>query len=134
MFRKQLIEDLKDVFGFETVRITALDDETEVLFFNPENIVSTPIVGSGKTHFRVYGTLALNQDEANGVFGYLEHKLHSGNSPRRDCFQMVGDGQGMLIDLFDQHWIRSSLQIVWESDIDWNDAPHVEGGEINFQN
>ena len=79
MFRPTLKKDLVDVFGFAQVRITGLDDESEVLYFNPIEIVSTPVVGSGKTHFRVYGELGIYQDEANGKFSlyYLNKEKYS---------------------------------------------------------
>lgn len=130
MFRHELEKDLRDVFGFKNVRLTGVDDETECIYFDPTSIVSTPIVGSGKTHFRVYGTLGLNQDEANGKFGYLHHKLRTTNAEHRKRFQVQGDEEGRLVDLYDQHRILSLLNVVWEADIPWNQAPEIEGGNI----
>lgn len=130
MFRKQITEDLKNVFGFKNVRLTGLDDETECIYFNPADIVSTPIVGSGTTHFRIYGTISLNQDKENGKFGFLHHKLRTTDAECRKRFQVQGDERGRLIDLYDQHRIISELDVVWEADIPWNEAPDIEGGTI----
>lgn len=135
MFRKQLTEDLRGVFGFDKVRICGLDDETEVLYFQPStDIVSTPIMGSGKTHFRVYGTIFINQDEANGVFGIIHHKLLSSNHPAKSKFMLTGDEKGLVQNLYDQHRVISSQDVVWESDVDWNDAPEITGGIIDGEN
>ena len=128
MFRPELEKDLKDVFGFKNVRLTAVDDETECIYFNPTSIVSTPAVGSGLTHFRVYGQIGLNQDEANGKFGYIHHKLRTSNANHAKRFQVQGDEEGRLVDLYDQHRILSLLNVVWEADIPWNKAPEIEGG------
>lgn len=130
MFRPQLTEDLRQVFGFKNVRMTGLDDETECIYFNPYDIVSTPIVGSGYTHFRIYGTISLNQDEANGKFGFLHHKLRTSNAECRKHFQVQSDERGRLIDLYDQHRIVCELDVVWEANIPWNQAPEIEGGTI----
>lgn len=130
MFRKQLIADLKEVFGFDKIRICMLDDETEVIYCYPREIVSTPIVGSGTTHFRVYCDLSINQDEANGTFGYLHHKLLTSTSSLRNKFQIQSDETANIQNLYDQHRVISTVQIVWESDIEWNDAPQIEGGTI----
>lgn len=130
MFRPQLTEDLRQVFGFKNVRMTGLDDETECIYFNPYDIVSTPIVGSGYTHFRIYGTISLNQDEANGKFGFLHHKLRTSNAECRKHFQVQSDERGRLVDLYDQHRIVCELDVVWEANIPWNQAPEIEGGTI----
>ena len=132
MFRPTLKKDLVDVFGFAQVRITGLDDESEVLYFNPIEIVSTPIVGSGKTHFRVYGELGVYQDEANGKFGQLQHKWRTSNSAAKNKFQFQGDEMGMLVTLLQQHKILSKQLVVWQSDIEWNEAPDVTGGNIDL--
>lgn len=136
MFRKQLESDLKEVFGFSVVRLNGIDDETEVLYCEIKEIVSTPIVGSGKTHFRVYCNLGLNQDEANGHYGYIHHKLLTSNSSRRETFQLQGDEIAQTQTLYEQHRILSHVECVWESDISWNDAPEIESGniEVEFKN
>lgn len=132
MFRPTLIKDLQDVFGFANVRITDLDDESEVLYFNPIEIVSTPIVGSGKTHFRVYGELGVYQDEANGKFGQLQHRWRTTQATSKNKFQFQGDEEGRLVSLLQQHKILTKQRVVWQSDIEWNEAPNVDGGSINI--
>lgn len=132
MFRPTLKKDLVDVFGFAQVRITDLDDESEVLYFNPIEIVSTPVVGSGKTHFRVYGELGIYQDEANGKFGQLQHKWSTSHAAAKNKFQFQGDEEGRLVNLLQQHKILSKQRVVWQSDIEWNEAPDVAGGNINL--
>lgn len=134
MFRKLLTDDIKAVFDVKNVRLCAVDDETECIYFNPTEIVSTPIVGSGTTHFRVYGTLGINQDEKNGVFGYIHHKLLQSTKEQAKRFQLQGDEQSMTQTLYDQHRILSTVACVWESDIDWNKAPDVEGGKVELEN
>lgn len=133
MFRHLLIEDLKAVFEMKEARLCAIDDETECVYFNPQEVVSTPIVGSGKTHFRVYGTLGINQDEANGSYGFIHHKLLCSRHECAKKFQLQGDEQTTAQNLYDQHRILSSVPCVWESDVDWNNAPEIEGGSVNFE-
>lgn len=133
MFRPMLKEDLIKVFGFTNVRITDLDDESEVLYFNPIEIVSTPIVGSGKTHFRVYGELGVYQDEANGKFGQLQHKWRVSNYVNKNRIQFQGDEEGRLVNLLQQHKILSKQRIVWQADVDWNEAPDVVDGTITME-
>jgi len=130
MFRKELEKDLLNVFEMKYARLCAVDDETEVIYFNPTEIVSEPIVGSGKTHFRVYGTLGINQDEDNGVFGYIHHKLLTSSAPSAKRFQLQGDESAFAQTLYDQHRIISTVPCVWDADIDWNDAPEIAGGVI----
>ena len=127
MFRKQLEEDLKNVWGFDEVRFCPRDDETNVLYFNIQQVVSEPIVGSGKTHFRVYGNIELNMDEANGQFGFIAHRKLTSKHEAVHRFQQQSDESGQLSTLFDQHRILTSQQFCWESDIEWNQAPTVEG-------
>lgn len=132
MFRKELVKDLTDVFGMQHVRLCGLDDETEVLYFNPREIVSQPIVGSGTTHFRVYGELGINQDADNGEYGFIHHRLLTSKVPNAVRFQLQGDEQSIAQNLYDQHRILSTVSCVWEADIDWNNAPEIEGGTINI--
>ncbi len=133
MFRPQLVKDLQDVFGYTRVRITDLDDESEVLYFNPLEIVSTPNVGSGTTHFRVYGELGVYQDEANGKFGQLHHRWRTTKSPAKNRIQFQGDEEGRLVNLLQQHKILTKQKIVWQGDVSWNEAPDVAGGTVTME-
>jgi len=127
MFRQQLMDDLKAVWGFEEVRFCPRDDETNVLYFNIRSVVSEPQVGSGKTHFRVYGSIELNMDEANGQFGYIMHKKLIATCDAVKRFQQQSDETGLLSSLYDQHRILTTQDFCWESDIDWNEAPDIQG-------
>ena len=130
MFRKELTEDLLAVFELKYARLCGVDDESEVIYFNPQEIVSTPIEGSGMTHFRVYGTLGINQDAANGEYGFIHHKLLTSNAKNKGRFQLQGDEQAFAQNLYDQHRVISTVACVWEADIPWNKAPDITGGAI----
>lgn len=130
MFRKELTEDLLAVFELKYARLCGVDDESEVIYFNPQEIVSTPIEGSGMTHFRVYGTLGINQDAANGEYGFIHHKLLTSNAKNKGRFQLQGDEQAFAQNLYDQHRVISTVACVWEADIPWNQAPDITGGTI----
>ena len=39
---------------------------------------------------------------------------------------------GMLVTLLQQHKILSKQMVVWQSDIEWNEAPDVTGGSIDL--
>lgn len=130
MFRKELMKDLVSVFGLPHARLTGIDDETNVIYFEPTDIVSEPIEGSGTTHFRVYGTLGINQDADNGEYGFLHHTLLKSNAPNKNRFQLQGDETAQAQTLYEQHRILSRVPVVWSADIPWDDAPKIEGGTI----
>lgn len=131
MFRKQLVKDLCDVFGMKAVRLTAVDDETEVIYFQCQDIVSEPNEGSGTTHFRVYGTIGINQDSANGEYGFIHHTLLKSNADCKGRFQLQGDEKATAQTLYEQHRIISELPIVWSAEIPWDKAPDLDG--INWK-
>lgn len=131
MFRKQLTQDLLDVFEMKYARLCGVDDESEVIYFQPTEIVSQPNSGSGFTHFRVYGNLGINQDAANGEYGFIHHKLLTSKAKNVARFQLQGDEQAFAQTLYDQHRIISTVPCVWEADIPWNEAPEIAGGTIN---
>lgn len=133
MFRKMLTADLLAVFELRSARLCGVDDEMDVIYFNPTDIVSQPIAGSGMTHFRVYGELGINMDAKNGQFGFIHHKLLASNSPVANRFQLQGDETGYAQTLYEQHRIISTVPAVWEADIPWNDAPEITGGTIKGQ-
>lgn len=130
MFRKELTKDLLDVFRMKEARLCAIDDETEVIYFNIMEVVEEPILGSGYTHFRVYGTLGINQDEDNGQYGSIRRALLTSPAPNRNRFQLQGDEVTHTQTLFQQHRILSEIQCVWSATIEWNKAPKVTGGEL----
>lgn len=127
MYHKDLVNDLKKIFGLKKVVFSSVEygAEQDVIFCDITTERNRP--RHGYYYFRVTGQIGFNAQYENTKKGWFHYKWLSSRYENKDRFQLGGNETNATFTLMNKFFCKSRIDFVYTIKIPFDPSKKTKG-------